>query len=316
MKPIMDAGQLKPGETPTELVPATPDRRSFEVASAEDADYLPKSGELQEVADLADPYFGGFRIAERDHTKCPARPPWKRNPPSAVWGRVWGRVDLTAEHHWKKVVRLQVAPRRWALKDSEETRAACHRWYEELATTERGREWLAFWEAERNEAKEALLAEPMPPPEIGREWFCRPESWPGPTAKIEARRFPKIPALKKLVAPPPKTEVLSAAERRERLDQLVAAYKGPVTVCPPETTTKKPKKRMGRPPIWGRAMTDAERSRRSYRNRVLILKGGRHDGGTGNRNDGGRDRGRMDCGRNRPEPVALQQALRDRDGPF
>src|SRR5262245_44848583 len=315
MKPIMDTGQLVPGNTPTARISS--DRRFHDVATGEapaveisrrgevtpSEDDLPRSGELQEVAVLEDPYFGGFQVSERDHTRCPSKPPWKRNPPATMYPRVWGRVDLTAERFGARV-RLQVAARRWAFWDTEAVRAERERYHQRLLASEGGRRLLAGWEAERIEFKRALLEAPMPPPEISREWFCHPVSWPGPTAVIGARRFPKLPALTKLVPAPLKTEFLSAAERRARLDRLVAAYKGEIRVCPPETITKKPKKRMGRPPIGDRAMTDAQRARRSYWNKVRILKGDGHDGSTRDCRSGRRDSGQLDrCG-NQTKPRA------------
>src|SRR5262245_43918025 len=260
MKSIMDTGQLAPGKTPTARISS--DQRFHDVATGEapaveisrrgevtpSEDEAPRGGELQEVAILEDPYFGGFQVSERDHTRCPSKPPWKRNPPATIYPRVWGRVDLTTEKFGKKV-RLQVISRGWAAEDTAAVIAERERRHNELLRTEKGRWLLAQWEAERIEFIEALVAAPMPEPEIPREWFCRPLSWPGPSAIIAGRRFPKLPALTKLVVPPPKTEILSADERRARLNGLVAAYKGEIRVCPPETITKKPNKRMGRPPI-------------------------------------------------------------------
>src|SRR5262245_9731998 len=127
--PIMDGGPLKPGKTPT--IRISSDRRFYDVATGEapaveisrrdvapSEEEVPSEGDRQEVAVLEHPFFGGFRPSERDHTKCPAKPPWKRNPPATMYPRVWGRVDITAEKFGRKV-KLQVASRRWAAKDTE-----------------------------------------------------------------------------------------------------------------------------------------------------------------------------------------------------
>jgi hypothetical protein len=91
--------------------------------------------------------------------------------------------------------------------------------------------------------------------------FCRHHK---PTAALEAKRFPRLPPIAtKLV---PKEASRPAAVRRVELKILVAKYLaagGTITVCPPETTSKrKMKTKMGRPPIGDKAMTPAERQRR------------------------------------------------------
>jgi hypothetical protein len=91
-----------------------------------------------------------------------------------------------------------------------------------------------------------------------------------PSAALDVKRFPRLsPVATKLV--PKDARQPPAAERRAHLNLLVADYfarGGEITFCPPETTSaqlnkRKTKKKMGRPPIFGKAMTEAQRKRRS-----------------------------------------------------
>lgn len=97
--------------------------------------------------------------------------------------------------------------------------------------------------------------------------YCRRHK---PSAALEAKRFPKLPAIAaKLV--PKEARQQPAAERRVELNLLVANYLArgnEIAICPPETTTaqlnkRKTKTKMGRPLIGKRPMTAAERKRRS-----------------------------------------------------
>jgi hypothetical protein len=84
-----------------------------------------------------------------------------------------------------------------------------------------------------------------------------------PSRALEAKRFPKLPGVATKLLPK-EAKRQPAAERRAELNLLLADYDGKITVCPPETTTaKKRKKKMGRPLIGKRPMTTAERKRRS-----------------------------------------------------
>jgi hypothetical protein len=91
-----------------------------------------------------------------------------------------------------------------------------------------------------------------------------------PSAVLEAKRFPKLPAVATKLLPKEARQP-PAAERRAKLNVLVANYLargGEIAICPPETTTaqlnkRKTKTKMGRPLIGKRPMTAAERKRRS-----------------------------------------------------
>jgi hypothetical protein len=97
--------------------------------------------------------------------------------------------------------------------------------------------------------------------------YCRRHR---PSAALEAKRFPRLPALDEKIFPK-EARRQPAAERRPELNLLVADYLargGEITFCPPEMTTAQLKKRktktkMGRPPIFGKAMSQAQRKRRS-----------------------------------------------------
>jgi hypothetical protein len=90
------------------------------------------------------------------------------------------------------------------------------------------------------------------------------------SAALEAKRFPRLPALDEKIFPK-ETRRQPATERRPKLNLLVADYLargGEITFCPPEMTTaqlknRKTKTKMGRPPIFGKAMSQAQRKRRS-----------------------------------------------------
>ncbi len=81
-----------------------------------------------------------------------------------------------------------------------------------------------------------------------------------PSRALEEKRFPKLAKVNTKLVPKargPKPDL------RAELEPLIAAYDGPITACPPETTTAKLNKRpRGRPPDGDRAMTGAERKRR------------------------------------------------------
>jgi hypothetical protein len=89
-----------------------------------------------------------------------------------------------------------------------------------------------------------------------------------PSRALEEKRFPKLAKVKIKLVP----KVRGAKpDLRAELEPLVAAYQGPITVCPPETTTAKLNKRpRGRPPDGDRAMTGAERKRR-HRNKLRVI---------------------------------------------
>jgi hypothetical protein len=85
-----------------------------------------------------------------------------------------------------------------------------------------------------------------------------------PSRALEAKRFPKLPKIKTKLLP---KEELGKAERRiamrGELEQAVASFEGATTQCPAETTTRMlNKRRVGRPTIGDRKMTDAERKQR------------------------------------------------------
>jgi hypothetical protein len=101
-----------------------------------------------------------------------------------------------------------------------------------------------------------------------------------PSRALEAKRFPKLPAVATKLLPK-EARWQPAAERRAELNVLVANYLargGEIAICPPETTTAQPIKRktktkMGRPLIGRRPMTAAERKRRQReRERFELIK--------------------------------------------
>jgi hypothetical protein len=101
-----------------------------------------------------------------------------------------------------------------------------------------------------------------------------------PSAVLEAKRFPKLPAVATKLLPK-EARQQPAAERRAELNVLVANYLargGEIAICPPETTTaqlnkRKTKPKMGRPLIGRRPMTAAERKRRQReRERFELIK--------------------------------------------
>jgi hypothetical protein len=92
-----------------------------------------------------------------------------------------------------------------------------------------------------------------------------------PSATLEARRFPKLPAIATKLLPQD-SQRQSAATRRADLNDLIAQFfaaGGKVTQCAPETTTaqlakiERRKIKIGRPLIGERPLTPAERKRRS-----------------------------------------------------
>jgi hypothetical protein len=91
--------------------------------------------------------------------------------------------------------------------------------------------------------------------------YCRQYK---PSAVLEAKRLPRLPVVAtKLV--PKDVQRQPAAERRAGLNDLVAQFLsagGQIKKCPPETTTAQRKRKIGRPSIGDRAMTNRERKRR------------------------------------------------------
>jgi hypothetical protein len=194
------------------------------------------------------PIMSGWDDAEPAKT-------WKPSTAS-VWGRVWGRVDITAERFGAPAA-LQRVGRQWATvewRDLLDRQA--RRWWGSP-------EFCAHHEAEKAAHLDDLVSGPPPPMSRGK--LSNPR-WLRASQAIEERRFPKLPTLKKVFARPPKSNVASAAERRAELAPLLARYTGEIRYCPPETTSTAMNRRMGRPSLNDRAMTAAERQRR-YRQR-------------------------------------------------
>lgn len=98
-----------------------------------------------------------------------------------------------------------------------------------------------------------------------------------PSKELEAKRFPKLERVKTKLLPkegPGKAERrIAARDEAERLTEAYLAQGGAIEDCPSEwpardiekiVATYESPKRLGRPPIGERAITDAERQRKRY----------------------------------------------------